>query len=60
MLLTKRRLSETLMVAFISGVLFAQCKFFFSLKGVYTSIQLPSISSESTVSDLLGYPLDAV
>lgn len=60
MLLTKRRLSEALMVAFVSGVLFAQCKFFFSLKGVYTSIQLPPIPSERTASDLLGYPIDAV
>jgi hypothetical protein len=56
----KRRVYETLlMVAFISGVLFAQAKFFFSLEGVKI-LPLSSLSSQSASSGFLGYPLDVV
>lgn len=57
----KRRISDTLLVAFLSLLLLAQCKFFAALKSVYSSgVQWTSTSSEGASSQLLGYPLDSV
>jgi len=59
MVLSKHRISTTLLLVCVSLVVIAHVKLFDSFKNIYT-IDWASFTSKSAPSDLLGYPLDSV